>query len=151
VKWLLDTNVVSEGARSRPARSVLEWLAAKSVEDLAISIVTWAELYEGAQSHPDETRRRKLIDWVETEVSSTFHGRTLGLTGNVLIDWLQLSRRLRSRGIVRDAADMLLAATARVHELTIVTRNARHFADTGVVVYDPWSAKTHVMDAPDAR
>jgi toxin FitB len=147
VKWLLDTNVVSEATRDRPARSVIEWISTKPVEDLAISIVTWAELYDGAQSHPDEMRRRRLIDWVETEVSGTFHGRTLPLTGAVLIEWLQIARRLRSKRIMRDAADLLLAATARVHELTFVTRNARHFADTGVVLYDPWSAKTHVMDA----
>jgi toxin FitB len=150
VKWLLDTNVVSEATRDRPTRSVIEWISAKPIEDLAISIVTWAELYDGAQSHPDETRRRRLIDWVETEVSSAFRGRTLPLTENVLIEWLQLARRLRSKRITRDAADLLLAATARVHELTIVTRNARHFADTGVVIYDPWNAKTHVTDT-DAR
>ena len=147
MKWLLDTNVVSEGTRDRPTRSVIEWIRAKPIEDLAISIVTWAELYEGAQSNPDEMRRRKLIDWVETEVSSTFRGRTLALTGNILIEWLQLSRKLRTKGTVRDAADMLLAATARVHELTLVTRNTRHFADTGVVVYDPWNDETQVMDA----
>jgi predicted nucleic acid-binding protein len=148
VKWLLDSNVVSEGARDRPARSVIEWIRAKPVEDLAISIVTLAELREGAQSNPDETRRQRLIDWIDTEVSSAFHGRTLTLTANILIDWLQLSRRLRTKGIVRDAADMLIAATARVHDLTLVTRNTRHFADTGVVLYDPWTGKTHAMDAP---
>jgi toxin FitB len=148
VKWLLDTNVVSEGVRDRPARSVIEWIKVKPVEDLAISIVTWAELYEGAQSNPDEARRRKLINWMESEVSGTFRGRTLALTAHVLIDWLQLSRRLRAKGTARDAADMLLAATARVHELTLVTRNTRHFADTGVVVYDPWSDKTQIMDPP---
>jgi len=148
VKWLLDTNVVSEGMRARPSRSVIEWLRAKPIEDLAISIVTWAELYEGAQSNPDEGRRRKLTAWVETEVSSTFRERTLALTGNILVEWLQLSRKLRAKGTVRDAADLLLAATARVHALTLVTRNARHFADTGVVVYDPWNDQTEVMDAP---
>jgi len=148
VKWLLDTNVVSEGARDRPTRSVIEWVRAKPIEDLAISIVTWAELREGAQSNPDATRRRKLIGWIETEVSSTFEGRILALSADILIDWLQLSRRLRTKGIVRDAADMLIAATARVHDLTLVTRNTRHFADTGVVLYDPWTGKTHAMDAP---
>lgn len=148
MKWLLDTNVVAEGTRDRPARSVVEWIRAKPIEDLAISIVTWAELREGAQSNPDAARRRKLIDWIEAEVSVTFQGRTLALTDDILIDWLRLSRRLRGKGSVRDAADLLIAATARIHELTVVTRNTRHFAATGVVLYDPWTGKTHVMDAP---
>ncbi len=148
MKWLLDTNVVSESARDHPTRAVIEWVRAKPIDDLAISIVTIAELRDGAQSNPDETRRRRLVEWIETQVSNAFGTRTLELTANILGDWLQLSRRLRSKGIVRDAADMLIAATARVHGLTLVTRNTRHFADTGVVIYDPWSGKTHAMDAP---
>ncbi len=148
MKWLLDTDVVSEGARDRPARSVIEWIRARPVEDLAISIVTLAELRDGAQSHADQTRRQRLIRWMDVEVSSIFNERTLTLSASILIDWLQLSRRFRTKGVVRDAADMLIAATARVHELTLVTRNTRHFFDTGLVVYDPWNDKTHVMDAP---
>jgi toxin FitB len=148
LKWLLDTNVVSETARIRPAASVIEWIKAKPVEEVAISIVTLAELQEGAQSNPDEARRQRLVDWTETEVLAAFQERTLTLTANILINWLQLSRRFRSEGIVRDASDMLIAATARVHELTLVTRNIRHFANTGVVIYDPWSGKTHLTDAP---
>jgi predicted nucleic acid-binding protein len=147
VKWLLDTNVVSEGARDRPTQSVIEWIKAKPVEDLAISIVTLAELQDGAHSNANETRRRKLTGWIETEISGTFHGRILTLSADVLIDWLRLSRRLRAKGLVRDASDLLIAATARVHELRLVTRNTRHFTSTGVIVYDPWNNKTYVMDA----
>ena len=148
MKWLLDTNVVSESARDRPAQLVIEWIRARPIDDLAISIVTLAELREGAESNRNEVRRRRLADWIETEVSSAFHGRTLALSTYVLTDSLRLSRRLRVKGIARDASDLLIAATARVHELTLVTRNTRHFTETGVVVYDPWSNKTHVMDVP---
>ena len=148
MKWLLDTNVVSETGRDRPDRAVVEWIRAKPILDVAISIITLAELQEGAESNPSPTRREKLINWIEKEVSGTFDGRTLDLTTGVLIDWLRLSRRLHARGLTRDASDMLIAATARVHDLTLVTRNTRHFADTGVIVYDPWNGKTHHMDAP---
>jgi predicted nucleic acid-binding protein len=70
------------------------------------------------------------------------------LTQDVLVDWLILSRKLAVRGISRTAPDLLIAATARVGDLTVVTRNVRDFADTGVVVYDPWNDQTHRMDAP---
>ena len=127
---------------------MIEWIKTKPVEDLAISIVTLAELQDGAQSNPDESRRQGLLDWTKTEVSAAFRDRILTLGTDVLVDWLQLSRRLRSKGVVRDASDMLIAATARVHELTLVTRNVRHFTDLGIVIYDPWSGKTHLTDAP---
>ena len=148
MRWLLDTNVVSETGRDRPAHAVIEWMRTKPVDDLAISIVTWAELREGAESSPSSIRRQNLLRWIEKEVSTTFDGRILGLSTGILVDWLRLSRRLRTHGMVRDASDMLIAATARTYDLIVVTRNTRHFIHTGVVAYDPWNAKTHIMDPP---
>jgi len=148
VKWLLDTNVVSESARERPNQLIIEWLKAKPGEELAISVVTLAELRDGASSIRDVARREKLTGWIESSVVPTFQGRTLALSSEVLVDWLRLARRLRAKGIARDPSDMLIAATARVAELTLVTRNTRHFANTGVVLYDPWTGRTHAMDAP---
>jgi predicted nucleic acid-binding protein len=52
------------------------------------------------------------------------------------------------RGRPQSAPDLLIAATAQIHGLIIVSRNIRDFADTGVVVYDPWNGQTHRMDAP---
>jgi toxin FitB len=148
VRWLLDTNVLSEATRDRPRRSVVDWVAAQAPENLAISVVTLSELLDGASTNADEVRRRKLTSWVENEVSTMFEDRTLPLTPSILIDWLRLGRRLRANGRAREAADLLIASTARVHKLTLVTRNVRDFAETGIIVYDPWNDKTHAMDIP---
>jgi predicted nucleic acid-binding protein len=146
VKWLLDTNVVSEGVRERPSRSVVGWLASRPREDFAISIVTLAELHDGALSIDDDKRRKRVAEWIEGEIAKLFHDSILHLTKEILVDWLQLARKLRMKGHTRDASDLLIAATARVHNLILVTRNVRHFAGAGVVVYDPWTDKTHVTD-----
>jgi predicted nucleic acid-binding protein len=61
---------------------------------------------------------------------------------------LRLSRALRARRITRDPSDMLIVSTARSNNLTLVTRNVRNFANTGVVVYDPWRDETHEMEQP---
>ena len=144
---LLDTNVVSESIRARPEPKVLRWLAALPKQDLAISAVTVAELRDGITNAPGGKRRAALSRWVENEVAY-FSDRTLQITGDILLDWISLSRRLRRTGKTRESADLLIASTARVHNLTLATRNIRDFADTGLVVYDPWHDRTHRMDAP---
>jgi len=148
VKWLLDTNVVSEGIRTRPSPRVVGWLSSQARHDLAISTVTLAELRDGAATALDEVRRTALTTWLDTDIATFFGDRTIPLTVDILMDWIAMSRRLRTNRITRDAADMLIAATARVHGLVLATRNLRDFADTGIVVYDPWNDQTHRMDPP---
>jgi len=110
--------------------------------------VTLAELQDGASAAPNEEGRRKLAHWFERMVVPSFTDRVLQLTGETLIEWLRLARRLERKRVTRKAPDLLIASTARVHNLIVVTRNVRDFADTGVTVYDPWVDATHRMDDP---
>jgi predicted nucleic acid-binding protein len=114
---------------------------------MAISIVTWAELRVGMLYAHNE-RRRELEQWLDVTVPKWLEQRILALTIDVLTEWLEIGRILAARGINREATDLLIASTARTHNLIVVSRNVRDFANTGVVVYDPWSGKTHRMDAP---
>ena len=147
MRWLLDTNVISEGIRPQPDRAVVGWLAARSPELLAVSMVTLAELHHGTAVLSNEKERLRLMRWIETEITEFFQGRVLPLTLEILIDWLTLSRRLERLGRPRSAPDLLIAATARVHEMIVVSRNTRDFADTGVVLFDPWTGQTHRMES----
>lgn len=144
---LVDTNVISETIKRRPNDSVISWIARQPVDDTAISIVTLAEIRDGVNSAPED-KRSKLRRWLESDIEPRFTDRVVPLTSEILIDWFRLSRTLAAERMPRRAVDLLLASTARVHSLVMVTRNVRHFANTGVVVYDPWSGRTHVMDAP---
>jgi predicted nucleic acid-binding protein len=146
VKWLLDTNVLSEPFRPRPDRAVLDWLASRAADETVISIVAVAELRVGARAVADKTRRDDITRWIDEEISRSFADRILPLSTNVLVDWIEIGRALAARGETRAPADLLVASTARIHDLIIVTRNARDFARTGTIVYDPWSGETHRMD-----
>ena len=148
MKWLLDTNVISEGVRKRPDQTVLSWISAQSKENIAVSIVSVAELLSGILAVTDDTRRRELEQWVRTEVVSSSRGRRLPVTTEILMIWLQLSRKLRIRGETKDPSDLLLASTAKAFGLILVTRNMRHFANTGITVYNPWSDEMQEMEAP---
>jgi hypothetical protein len=145
MKWLLDTNVVSEAGRANADRRVLAWMGARGLDQLAISIVTLAELQDGASQLRDIKRQRFYLDWLETDIVEGFQDRILPLTLPILTDWLSLSRKLSSTGKPRSAPDVLIAATARAHDLIVVSRNVRNFASTDTIVYNPWTGETHHM------
>jgi toxin FitB len=106
-------------------------------------IIQATELRDGALCVSEEAKRRQLTTWIDTEIADFFYNRTLPLTVDILLDWIGLARTLRLKGRTRDPTDLLMAATARVHDLILVSRNVRHFADTGIVIYDPWNDQTH--------
>jgi predicted nucleic acid-binding protein len=147
MKWLLDTNVISEGMRPRPSQSVLDWVDAHE-GDLALSVVTLAELHYGARTLADAGRRHRFDRWIGDIVMPRFGPRTFALTLEVLIDFMALARALSARGRPQCAPDLLLASTVRVHDLILVTRNIRDFANTGITVYNPWTDETQRMEAP---
>ena len=148
MRWLLDTNVISESVRKRPDRALIGWIVAQGRDDIAISLVSVAELLNGISTLADDARRQELTEWMATEVLSSTRKRRLPVTTEILMAWLQLSRKLRVRGETKDPPDLLLAATAQTYGLTIVTRNTRHFANTGITVYNPWTNETHKMETP---
>lgn len=132
--FLLDTNVVSEGARPRPDERVIEWLREQRPDHLFISVLTLGEIAFGAASRArrDPMAGRRLTVWLAS-VRTRYDERTLGVTGEIAEVWgnLRVRRPL-------PAVDGLLAATALAHGLTVVTRNERDFADLGVPLLNPW-------------
>ena len=148
MKWLIDTNVVSETAAPRPNLRVLRWFGDQPAQEIAISIVSVAELQHGVLLTQDHAKRTELARWIDEDVFAVFVDRILTVDSEILVQWLDLQRLLLARRQTRSPADLLLAATAQVHALTVVTRNTRDFANTGITVYNPWSDETHQMEAP---
>jgi hypothetical protein len=148
VKWLIDTNVISETATPHPNPRVLRWFGEQPTQDIATSIVTVAELQHGVLLTQDRTRHRQLARWIDQNVFALFMDRILTIDTDILVQWLDLQRLLKARGQTRSPADLLLAATAHIHDLILVTRNTRDFANTGITVYNPWTDETHRMEVP---
>ena len=94
MKWLLDTNVVSEATRPRPEARVLTWINDQTPDDLAISIATLAELHDGASVLLAGGRKERFDQWIEAGIAPSFKDRTLALTLEILKDWLWLGRAL---------------------------------------------------------
>ena len=146
MKWLLDTNVVSEPVRQRPDARIVAWITREPASKTAISVVCLAELRDGASTAREGSKRRQLTEWIDTTVVPGFRDRILPLTSEILTDWIGLSRGLKKQGKTKEASGLLIAATARVHGLIVVSRNVRDFAGTGVALYDPWTDEMHRLE-----
>jgi len=138
VSYLLDTNVVSEWTKPRPNPGVIEWLTQAPEDDVFLSVVTFAELRHGIERLPAGRRRRQLDEWLRGELALRFEGRIVLIDGAVADEWGRLVARQEARGKPITAMDGLIAATAQVHSLTLVTRNATDFQVSVDAVLNPW-------------
>lgn len=136
--FILDTNVISELRRKgKGDRRVLEWAARSSPEDFYLSVITVLEIEYGALliERRDPVQGQLMRRWVAEEVLTSFLGRILSIDTQVSL--LAASMHVPDPKPDRDA---WIAATALVHNLTVVTRNTRDFQGTGVRLLNPWQA-----------
>ena len=140
--FLLDTNVVSELKRASPSRKVVGFVAAQPLDQLHLSAVTVAEIRFGVELVTDPIRRSDLMHWLDNQLRPMFDGRILQVSENILLEWRLLIEDGRKRGFTYSHPDVLIAATAAHHGLTMVTRNVGEFAAAGVAVIDPWTGHT---------
>jgi len=138
VSYLLDTNVVSEWTKPRPNPGVIEWLSRVDEDEVFLSVVTFAELRHGIERLPSGRRRRRLDEWLRGELALRFEGRIVLIDGAIADEWGRLVARQEARGRPIAAMDGLIAATAQVHALTLVTRNATDFQVSVKSVLNPW-------------
>ena len=131
--YLLDTNIVSELRRVRPNPELLAWLTRTPADQLFLAAVTLGELQAGVEMtrRQDPEKASAIEAWIDV-VSSAYD--VLPMNGPVFRRWAQLMHR-RSRDLIEDA---MIAATALVHNLTVVTRNLRDFERLGVPALNPF-------------
>ena len=138
MNYLLDTCVIAELARPIPAPRVLEWVESAEESALYLSVLTFGELEKGIARLPASARRRKIEAWVREELSERFSGRVLAIDATVAERWGQWSGLSEVRGKPLPVIDALIAATALVQGLEVVTRNTADFERCGAHCVNPW-------------
>ena len=130
--YLLDTMVLSELRKKDRNPGVIQWLSDKSDRELFVSVVSIGEITKGIaqQEKRNEKLARILRQWLE-KLLLLYRERILPIDIPIAKRWGELSVGVNN-------VDILLAATALEHNLTIVTRNERHFSQIGVNIINPW-------------
>ena len=141
--FLLDTNVVSETVRPRPEKAVLDWMEAQVPTDLFLAAQTVGELVRGARKVKERARRERFERWIEEDLARQFDGRVLPFDGPTAAVWGRLMGDGDRTGRPPAAADAQIAAVAIRHELLLVTRNEKDFAQFGIQLLNPWRMDDH--------
>jgi toxin FitB len=134
IAYLLDTNVLSETRKKRPDAGVISFLQSSESSALYISVLTLGELRKGVieKKRTDPVAAQSLATWVDG-FEWGFADRILGIDATIAKLWGESGDRPRA------VVDTLLAATAILHKLTLVTRNVRHVRGLPIKVLNPWN------------
>jgi toxin FitB len=136
VTYLLDTNVLSETRKRQPASGVAEWIAATPPDRMHVSVLTLGEIEQGIariRARGDQDQSAALERWL-TDIQTGFADRILPVSLSVATAW---GRQQRAQPL--PVIDALIAATARIHALTVVTRNVKDFELAGIPVFNPFA------------
>lgn len=136
--WLLDTNILSELRRPKPEPKVVAFVAQQPLESLYISVVTLAEIRFGIEVLPDVTRRSELNSWLAHKVRPMFDQRVLPISEDIMLTWRLMVEEGRKTGHTFSQPDLIIAATAQHHGLTVASRDTSEYEKARVPVFNPW-------------
>jgi predicted nucleic acid-binding protein len=139
LSFLLDTNAFSAIVDTGRDRYVTDWLTGVDEDDLFISVLTVGEIRRGVALLASG-RRKRDIGMATDRLIAEYGERVLPIDEAIARRWGDLSARYRESGVVVGVVDELIAATALMHALVVVTRNVRHFEQSGCPLLNPWPA-----------
>ncbi|MDN7180045.1 type II toxin-antitoxin system VapC family toxin [Caballeronia sp. SEWSISQ10-4 2] len=141
MRYLLDTNIISNVTKPSPSESLLMWMAQQNDEDLFIASLTVAEIRRGLLEKPAGKRRDQLDAWFfgPEGPQSLFAGRVLSFDESASLIWARLMADAKTGGQPRSAFDTIIAAVAEANHCVVVTDNERDFH--GVETFNPIRAR----------
>jgi predicted nucleic acid-binding protein len=139
MKFLLDTNFVSESMKPQPNPGVIQWLASIDDDDTFLSVVTITELRYGAEILAVGRKRQQLEHWLENDLALRFEQRLIPVNRLVANACGVLIARSESLGRPIETRDAYIAATAEFYGMTLVTRNRSDFEKIVSEIITPWS------------
>ena len=135
--YLVDANVLSEATKPQPTAEVLDWLRMHE-RRMVVNPIILGELEYGILLLPPGRRRTRLVKWF-AEGAKQLH--VLDIDADTARVWAELLAELKRKGLAMPVKDSLIAATARQHRLTVVTRNVSDYRHAGVALVNPFELR----------
>jgi predicted nucleic acid-binding protein len=138
MNYLLDTCVISELAKKQGKASVVNWVQQQDHTTLYISSLTLGEIQKGVSKLPSSPKKDDLQIWLEKDVRERFTGKIIGVTVSEALQWGKLQAAAEMLGKPLPLIDSMIAATAIVQDMVLVTRNTKDVEASGVNLLNPW-------------
>ncbi len=138
MKYLLDTCLISELVKKEPNPAVVAWLDTQDEQTLFLSVLTLGELQKGISKLPDGAKKAELQAWVGHDLVERFGDRILSVDQETALCWGKLQGETECKGEKLPVMDALIAATAAVHGMLVVTRNIKDLERCGAQICNPW-------------
>jgi len=139
MSYLIDTCCISELVKKKPDPNVVKWFTDQDELSMYLSVITFGELRKGIEKLPDSKKKKELNQWVKEDLNHRFKNRILNINMEVVNKWGEILATAEKNGKPLPAIDSLIAATAQVHDLSIVTKNTQDMEGSGVEVINPWT------------
>ena len=139
MKYLFDTSIITELISNQPNPNLIAFVDSLDQEDIYLSAITVGEIAKGLHLLPNSNRKRELDAWLRENLLVRFEGRILPLDADLFIRWGEFTAKLELLEVPEiPAFDSLIAATAWMHKMVLVTNNEDDYNNTGLEIVNPW-------------
>ena len=138
MKYLLDTNIISEIITKQPHQKVLDFIENLPEENIYLSVITIGEIKFGIQKVQSPSRKKQLLLWLENDLLQRFDGKIININTATMLTWGEINQHLQSIGRTVSIMDSLIAATAITNQMTLVTRNVKDFNNFNLKIINPF-------------
>jgi len=141
LKYLLDTNIISEFVSKKPNQKVIDYVNSLDENDIYLSVITIGEIRFGIEKLDKENQKKKikmLSYWLENDLIQRFNGRILDIDLDVMLKWGEVNAQLQKIGKPMPIMDSLIASSCLAKELILITRNEKDFYNFEIEMVNPF-------------
>ena len=141
MKYLLDTNIISEFISKKPNKKVLDYVNSINEESIYLSVITIGEIRFGIEKLNSKEQSKKietLTKWLNQDLMLRFEGRILNIDNKTMLKWGEVTAKLQKIGKPIPIMDSLIASSCLVNELVLITRNSKDFYNFELEIINPF-------------
>jgi len=138
LKYLLDTNIISELIKKKPDNSVLEFLNNLNENDILLSVITVGEVKYGIENLKNSVKKEELSIWFNDIFFGRFENRIIDIDIEIMLKWGEINSKLKSIGKPLPLMDLIIGSTCIAKNYTLVTRNSKDFKNLDLKIINPF-------------